>query len=127
MPFNLNMILLIFNVIFCLAFLAFAYVNLNDIDAALWVTIYMVAAICCGLAVFGIYYPIVNILAIAFYLVYAVILFFGKDGVRDWIVKYKRPSIVETMQAEKPYIEKTREFFGLLIAVAALAVDIFAR
>ncbi|MDV6217491.1 transmembrane 220 family protein [Mucilaginibacter sp. L3T2-6] len=109
-----------------MAFLAFAYVNLDDVDAALWVTIYMVAAICCGLFVFGLYYPWVYLVAIAFYLVYAVILFFSKDGVRDWVVKYNRPSIVETMQAEKPYIEKTREFFGLLIVAAALAIDYFA-
>jgi hypothetical protein len=45
--------------------------------------------------------------------------------VRDWIVKYHRPSLVETMQAEKPWIEKTREFFGLLIVVAALGIDYF--
>ena len=87
----------------------------------------MVAATCCGLAVFEKYYPIIYLIAIAFYLVYAIILFFTKDGVRDWIIKYKRPSIVETMQAEKPYIEKTREFFGLLIISAALAIDFFCR
>jgi uncharacterized membrane protein YfcA len=121
------MILIILNIIFCIAFLAFAYVNLNDIDAPLWVTIYMVAAICCGLAAYGLYYPTIYLIAIAFYLVYAVILFFAKDGVRDWIIKYKRPSIVETMQAEKPYIEKTREFFGLLIITGALAIDYFVN
>jgi Ca2+/Na+ antiporter len=121
------LILIILNVIFCIAFIGFAYVNLNDVDAPLWVTIYMVGAICCGLAAFGKYYPIVYLVAIAFYLVYAVILFFSKDGVRDWIVKYRRPSIVETMQAEKPYIEKTREFFGLLIVAGALVIDYFAR
>lgn len=117
------MLLIILNIIFCIAFLAFAYVNLNDVDAALWVSIYTVAAICCGLVAYGLYYPVIYLVAIAFYLVYAAILFFAKDGVRDWIVKYKRPSIVETMQAEKPYIEKTREFFGLLIAAGALAID----
>ena len=120
------MVLIILNIIFCIAFLAFAYVNLNDVDAALWVTIYVVAAVCCGLAAYGLYYPVIYLVAIAFYLVYAVILFFAKDGVRDWIVKYNRPSIVETMQAEKPYIEKTREFFGLLIVAGALAIDYFA-
>jgi hypothetical protein len=62
---------------------------------------------------------------IAFYLVYALILFFSRDGVRDWIVKYKRPSLVETMQADKPYIEKTREFFGLLIITGALLINYF--
>lgn len=120
------MLLTILNSIFLLAFLAFAYVNLNDNDAWLWVPIYMVAAICCGLAIFKMYYPMVYLAAIAFYLGYAAILFFAKDGVRDWIVKYKRPSIVETMQAEKPYIEKTREFFGLLIITGALAINYFA-
>lgn len=120
------MLLIILNCIFCLAFLAFAYVNLDDVDAALWVSIYLVAAVCCGLFVFGLYYPWVYLIAVAFYLVYAVILFFSKDGVRDWVVKYNRPSIVETMQADKPYIEKTREFFGLLIVAAALAIDYFA-
>ena len=119
------MLLIILNVIFCIAFIGFAYVNLNDPDAPLWVTIYMVAAICCGLVAFGKFYTTVYLIAIAFYLIYAVILFFAKDGVRDWIVKYRRPSIVETMQAEKPWIEKTREFFGLLIVAGALAIDYF--
>lgn len=119
------MLLSILNGFFCIAFLLFAYVNLNDNDSWLWVPIYMVACVCCGLAAFGKYYPIVYLAAIAFYLIYAIQLFFSKDGVRDWIVKYKKPSIVESMQATKPYIEKTREFFGLLIISAALAMNYF--
>ncbi len=119
------MLLIILNVIFCLAFLAFAYVNLNDNDAWLWVSIYMAVTICCGLVVFKVYYPVVYLALIIFYLCYAAILFFVKDGVLDWITKYKRPSIVETMQATKPYIEKTREFFGLLIITSALLIDYF--
>jgi hypothetical protein len=71
------------------------------------------------------YYPRVYLGLTAFYLVYAVILFFQKDGVRDWIIKYRTPSLVETMQAEKPFIENTREFFGLLIISAALIIDYF--
>ncbi len=120
------MILVIINVIFFLAFTAFAYVNLNDKDSWLWVSIYMIAAICCGLAAFKKYYPVIYLIAIAFYVVYAVILFFAKDGVRDWMMKYNKESIVQSMQATKPYIEKTREFFGLLIISAALAVNYFA-
>ena len=45
---------------------------------------------------------------------------------RDWILKYKSPSLVETMQATKPYIEQTREFFGLLIITGALIIDYLA-
>jgi len=31
--------------------------------------------------------------------------------------------LVESMKAEKPFIENTREFFGLLIIAAALMID----
>lgn len=117
--------LTILNGFFCISFILFAYVNLNDKDSWLWVPIYMVAAICCGLAAFKYYYPMIYLVAIAFYLMYAIQLFFSKDGVRDWITVYKKPSIVESMQATKPYIEKTREFFGLLIISAALAINYF--
>jgi hypothetical protein len=118
------MILIILNAFFCLAFAAFAYVNLND--AWLWVSIYLVASIGCGLAVFQKYFPGVYLVAISFYLLYAIHLFFIKDGVYDWIVKYHKPNLVESMQANKPYIERTREFFGLLIISAALAINYFA-
>ena len=119
------MFLNILNGFFCIAFVLFAYVNLNDKDSWLWVPIYMIASICCGLAAFGKFYPVVYLVVIAFYLIFATQLFFAKDGVRDWIVRYNRPSIAESMQATKPYIEKTREFFGLLIISAALAINYF--
>lgn len=120
------MFLLILNIIFCLSFLAFAWVNLNDNDSWLWVPIYLAASIFCGLAGFGMFYPWAYLLLVAFYLLYALILFFAVDGVRDWIIKYNKPSIVESMKASKPYIEKTREFFGLLIISAALVINYFA-
>lgn len=119
------MALIILNTIFCIAFASFAYVNLNDPDAWLWVTIYLVASICCGLAVFQKYFPAVYLIAITFYLIYAVRLFFAKDGVKDWIIRYHTPSLVESMQATKPYIEQAREFFGLLIISGALAMNYF--
>ncbi|MGB4400965.1 MAG: transmembrane 220 family protein [Daejeonella sp.] len=120
------MFLIILNIIFCLSFLLFAWFNLNDNDSWLWIPIYLAAAICCGLAAYGLFYPVAYLSLSAFYLIYAVILFFSKDGVLDWVVKYKQPSITESMQATKPYIEKTREFFGLLIITAALVINYFA-
>ncbi len=56
---------------------------------------------------------------------YAALLFFAKDGVRNWITKYNHPSLTESMQATKPWIEKTREFFGLLIIIGALLINYF--
>jgi hypothetical protein len=120
------MFLAILNIIFVLAFLVFAWFNINDKDSWLWVPIYVSAAILCGLAAFGKYFPSLYLVAVTCYLLYAIILFFAKDGVRDWLMKYHRQSIVESMQATKPYIEKTREFFGLLIISTALLVDYFA-
>ncbi|MDT0651112.1 transmembrane 220 family protein [Autumnicola edwardsiae] len=119
------MLLLILNSVFCLAFAGFAYVNLNDKDSWLWVSIYMVASIACAFAAFEYYFPTAYLIAIIFYLIYAIVLFFSKEGVLDWITKYKQESIVQSMQATKPYIEKTREFFGLLIISAALAMNYF--
>ena len=119
------MVMTIVNGIFCLSFVLFAYVNLNDKDSWIWVPIYLVAAVLCGLAVFKKYYTPVYLGVIAVYTIYALVLFFGQDGVKDWIVKYNTPSLVESMQATKPYIEKAREFFGLLIVIAALAINYF--
>lgn len=85
------MILIVVNIIFLLAFLLFAYFNFNDPDTPLWVTVYVFAAVACGLAAFKLYFPVIYLLLLAFYLTYAVVLFFGKDGVKDWIVKYNRP------------------------------------
>ena len=120
------MLLIVLNAIFFLSFLVFAYLNLNDVDPWLWVPIYMSAAICCGLVVVNQYYPRAYLVLIAIYTIYATYLFFNKDGVLDWIVKYKTPSLVEGMKAEKPYIEQAREFGGLLIIIAALLIDYFA-
>ncbi|MEO8884683.1 MAG: transmembrane 220 family protein [Mucilaginibacter sp.] len=119
------MLLIVLNVIFFLSFLVFAYLNLDDIDAWLWVPIYMSAAICCGLVVVNLYYPTAYLVLIGFYMIYAVFLFFNKDGVWDWIVKYKTPSLVQGMKADKPYIEQAREFGGLLIISAALLINYF--
>ena len=34
-------------------------------------------------------------------------------------------NIAETMKAEKPWIEETREFFGLVILIVVLLIDFF--
>lgn len=120
------MLLRLLNVLFFIAFMGFAYVNLNDPDAWLWVSIYLAVSICCLLVVFGKYYPKIYLALCAFYLVYATIIFFYQDGVLDWIIRYHTPGIAETMKATKPWIESTREFFGLLIITGALLLNYFA-
>jgi len=121
------MIRTIVNLLFAVIFLLFAYFNLNDSDGWLWVIIYGITAAICALAAFKKWYPKLTLGYIVILLFYAGYLFVSKDGVMDWIMEYDTPSIAESMQATKPYIEKTREAFGLLIAIAALSVNYFFR
>lgn len=121
------MIATVVNIIFSLLFVAFAYFNLNDSDGWLWVLIYLITAAICALAAAKKWYPKITLAYIVILLFYAGYFFISKDGVMDWMTEYNTPSITESMQATKPYIEKTREFFGLLIAIAALAVNYFFR
>jgi hypothetical protein len=119
------MVLLILNIIFCLSFTFLAYQNLNEIDPWLWVPIYMSAAICCALAMFEIYYPAVYTLLCVFYLVYAGVLFFSKDGIRNRMIKNKKPG-PDRIQATRQNVMQTRGFFGLLIITAALIINYLA-
>lgn len=115
----------LFNIVFFISFLVFAYLNLNDKDSWLWVPIYLLPAVLCGLALFDVFLPFFYLLVSIGYILYATKLFFIKDGVRDWIRTYNTPSLVASMQADKLYIEITREFFGLLIVVFVLLLNYF--
>ncbi|HIX54999.1 MAG TPA: transmembrane 220 family protein [Candidatus Sphingobacterium stercoripullorum] len=115
----------IFNIFFTLSFIVFAYLNLNDDDSWLWVPIYLIPAALCGLAVFKIEFTWLYLIVIVVYGLYALKIFFTKDGVLEWIGKYNSPSLVQSMQATKPYIELAREFFGLLIVIAVMLINCF--
>lgn len=115
----------IFNLIFSILFVLCAALQYNDPDPWLWIPIYLYSAVLCWLAFRGNYFPGAYLLGIAGYLVYAVILFFEKDGVIDWLTKHNAANIAGSMKAEKPWIEDTREFLGLVIMIVILAIDYF--
>ena len=120
-------VLLIFNIFFCLSFLGFAYLNLNDIDPYIWVPLYLAPTFCCGAIAFkSKFYPRFYLLIIIGCTLYASYYFFCADGVLDWITKYHEANIVGQMHADKPYIEQTREFGGLMIVVFVMLIDYFA-
>ena len=113
----------VFNLIFCLLFIFSAALQYNDPDPYAWMPIYMYGAVLCWLAFRNKYYPKAYLIGIFIYLAYAIYLFFAKDGVLDWITKHNAEDIAATMKAEKPWIEETREFFGLIILIVVLAID----
>ena len=115
----------IFNFIFFLLFVFSAALQYNDPDPYIWMPIYLYGAVLCFLAFRGKYYPRAYLIGISVYLVYAGYLVFTKDGVLDWINQHNAESLVQTMKAEKPWIEDTREFGGLMILVVVLLIDYF--
>ena len=87
--------------------------------------IYLYGAALCWLAFRNQFYPKLYLVGIIIYGVYAIYLFFAKDGVLDWIQKHNAENIAGTMKATKPWIEETREFFGLLILIIVLLTNYF--
>jgi hypothetical protein len=117
-----------FNLIWCILFILFAALQYNDPDPYIWVSIYLYAAILCWLAFRGRYYPIAYLTGIVIYVAYAIYLFVAKDGVWDWMMQHEGANIAGAMHAEKPWIEQTREFFGLVILITVLTIDyIYSR
>jgi general stress protein CsbA len=113
----------IFNIFFCIVFILFAAVQYNDPDPYVWVPIYLYTAILCWLAFRNKYFPGAYLLGIAVYAAYAIYKFFDQNGVWDWMTKHHATNIAGTMKAEQPWIEETREFFGLVILIVVLVID----
>jgi hypothetical protein len=113
-----------FNIFFCIVFILFAVVQYNDPDPYLWVPIYMYPALLCFLKC--IQKPISSIAYWAGFLVfgaYAIYKMFDTNGIIDWIQFHNASNIASTMKAEKPWIEESREFFGLLIILIVLGIN----
>ncbi|MFC6998662.1 transmembrane 220 family protein [Rufibacter roseus] len=100
-------------ILLCLMFLVFAALQWNDPDPAVWIAVYLSAAVLCGMAswqklprwVFG----------VAF-------LIFGVAGVAMWPLVYQ--GILFDMQ-RSPAIEEARESLGLSICAFAMALCFF--
>ncbi len=111
----------ILNIILCILFILFAAVQYNDPDPYIWVPIYLFTAGVCGYAAYGKYDRNVTLAGL---LILGLFMISYIPDVMDWI-KMGMPSIVETMKAEKKYVELTREFGGLLMCVAAGALNVW--
>ena len=117
------MVLKLFNIFFCIVFILFAAVQYNDPDPYIWIPIYLYTAILCWLAFRNKYFPGAYLLGVGVYAIYGVYKFFDQNGVWDWMTKHHATNIAGTMKAEQPWIEETREFFGLVILIVVLLID----
>jgi hypothetical protein len=110
------MIIKIINVLLTLLFGLFAFFQINDPDAISWVFLYGYVAVMSGLAVFNRYYLALLVPGIAIFTLYFLYL---TPSIVDWLQSDDSLVGVEMTDA-KPYIEQTREAFGLLMGLAAL-------
>lgn len=113
----------IFNVVFSVLFVFFAALQWNDPDPYIWMPIYLYGAIFCALAAAGKYYKGWYLFGIVACLGYAGYLFFERDGVLSWMRDHQAENIAGSMQAATPWIEDTREFFGLFIIIIILLAN----
>lgn len=115
----------IFNIFFSILFLIFAGLQYNDPDPYIWIPIYLCGTIFCWLAAKNKFYPGAYLFGMLIFTGYALYFFFTEDGVLDWIQKHHAENIAGSMKAETPWIEDTREFFGLIILIVVLLINFF--
>lgn len=120
------MALKIFNYLFAFLFLVSALLQYNDPDPWLWAPIYLLGTFFCFQASRERFYPKAYLVATFLYGIYALYLLFTQDGVLDWMNEHDAENIAQTMKAAKPWIEDTREFFGLIILIGSFLVNYFA-
>jgi hypothetical protein len=113
----------VFNLFFCFVFIASAALQYNDPDPYLWMPVYLYAAVLCWLAFRNKFYPKAYLAGIVLYTIYAVYKIFDKNGLLDWINEHHAENIAATMKAQKPWVEETREFFGLVILIIVLLIN----
>ncbi len=107
----------IINWILCVIFLLFAYLQFNDPDPVIWVAIYLIVAL---LFAISNYMTIPKIVFYSIILALLIFSFMHLDFFTTWLKSEDKSELVGDMVYEKPYIEGTREFMGILIAIGAL-------
>lgn len=98
-----------------LLFALFAVVQYNDPDPILWMLLYGGIAVHYAMAALRRPYRPALLLWFAGAIVWGAFL---TSDFTNWLC-LGMPSIVDTMKAETPWVELTREFFGLLISAFA--------
>ncbi|TYA74772.1 transmembrane 220 family protein [Seonamhaeicola marinus] len=109
------------NIVLCLIFVSFAIMQLNDPDGWLWFIIYLVVAALCLINNFrtinkGILW--VTFIGLLAYSAFHFSLFI------DYLQTDNKEEIFGEMVYEKPYLEGSREFLGLLLAALAIFYQI---
>jgi hypothetical protein len=99
---------------FFLLFSLFALVQYNDPDGPAWILIYGAVALVSLLSFFGVYRRSIllgMIIALSLFAIYLAPHFY------DYLLADNKNALFGEMVYEKPYLEGTREFGGIVIAI----------
>ncbi|MDA9107230.1 transmembrane 220 family protein [Flavobacteriaceae bacterium] len=112
------------NLILFILFVIFAILQLNDPDGKLWFSIYFIVSLIC---LYNTFKPvpksilILSIIALMSYSAFHFSLFI------DYLNTENKEEIFGEMVYDKPYLEGTREFIGLLLAALVIMYQIKIR
>ena len=107
----------VINWILFVIFLLFAFVQLNDPDPVIWFVTYFIVAL------FAVLSNYLRIPKLYYYLAIAGLVlfsFFHISYFADWVSAGNKGELFGKMVDKKPYIEGTREFLGLVLALLAM-------
>jgi len=112
------------NLTLFLLFAIFALLQLNDLDGELWFSIYLIVSLLCLYNTFKAIPKSILILSIIALMTYSAFHF---SLFIDYLNTENKEEIFGEMVYDKPYLEGTREFIGLLLAAFGIMYQIKIR
>jgi len=112
------------NLFLFVLFVLFAVLQLNDIDGELWFSIYFIVSLLCLYNTFKAIPKSILILSIIALMTYSAFHF---SLFIDYLNTENKAEIFGEMVYDKPYLEGTREFVGLLLAAFGIMYQIKIR
>lgn len=108
------------HLLFAFCLLAFAALQFNDPDPAVWIIFYTLCAAVPMLALLN--RPIGPVFWIALFLC-VINLGLYATGAYNYYLHRNQEPLMQSMNPEKPYIEEAREFLGVFIALVLIVVS----
>ena len=114
----------ILHFLFSAILFAFAYLQINDPDPIIWVSFYIVCALVPTLLLLNKFYRLLFWFAVSICVLQICI---SAPGAYQYFLNMAHEPLMQSMNAEKPYIEECREFLGALIALGLVALSAVLR
>jgi hypothetical protein len=111
----------ILNLVLAAMFLVFAFLQLNDPDPVVWISIYGAMAIVCVLAAFGRRHIPSYIILAVIYIAYSTV---DWQSIGRWFRSDDKAMLFDNVaKMQNLYIEESREYLGLMICIAVLILN----